>query len=225
MSIQNRNYANRLLVEGADDKRLLPELMERLGVRWGDSESERIVDVKNMEGVSNLLADGVIEAECKASGIKRLGIIVDADLDAVSRWEEVRNRVSVSVPNCPQELPTTGLVYQSERLRVGVWIMPDNSSRGMLETFMLYLIENDDSELFAHAKASAEKAATDFAAKFKDAHFDKAAMHTWLAWQDPPGRQTHQAVKERIFQADTVQSRLFLQWFVNLFEIQSVGPP
>ena len=206
-------------MEGVDDKRLLPELVERLGIHWGESESDWIAEIKEMEGISNLLAEGVIEAECKASGIQRLGIIVDADLDAGTRWKEIWVRLSVSVPDCPADLPSKGLVHQGERLRIGVWIMPDNLSRGMLETFMLYLIGNDDSELFNHASDSAKKAAADFNARFKASHFDKAAMHTWLAWQDPPGRQTHQAVKERIFQADTAQSRTFVDWFINLFEL------
>jgi len=223
MRSRKRTFTNRVLVEGADDKRLLPELVERLGVNWGDSESAWIAEVKEMEGISNLLAEGVIEAECKASGIKRLGIIVDADSDAATRWKEVWNRLSVSVPDCPPDLPPNGLVHQSERLRIGVWIMPDNLSRGMFETFMLFLIDNDDSGLFRHANDSAKKAASEFNARFKTAHFDKAAMHTWLAWQDPPGRQSHQAVKERIFQADTAQSRLFVDWFINLFELPPVS--
>lgn len=223
MSRRKRTFANRVLVEGADDKRLLPELIERLGIQWGESESDWIAEVKDMEGVSNLLAEGVIEAECKASGIKRLGIIVDADLDADTRWKEIWNRLSVSVPDCPKDLPSIGLVHQGERLRVGVWVMPDNLSRGMLETFMLYLIGNDDSQLFGHANDSAKRAATEFNAKYKETHFDKAAMHTWLAWQDPPGRQTHQAVKERIFQADTAQTRVFVDWFIKLFELPAVS--
>lgn len=31
-------------------------------------------------------------------------------------------------------------------------------------------------------------------APYRQTHRDKAELHTWLAWQDPPGLQVHLAV-------------------------------
>ncbi|HEY8377755.1 MAG TPA: DUF3226 domain-containing protein, partial [Nannocystis sp.] len=58
--------ANRLLVEGPEDRRLLPELIEGAGVPWGTSRASWIVDVKDYGGKEVLLKPGTLKAEYKS---------------------------------------------------------------------------------------------------------------------------------------------------------------
>ncbi|MFN7568160.1 MAG: DUF3226 domain-containing protein, partial [Microcystis sp.] len=46
-----------------------------------------------------------------------------------------------------------------------------------------------------------------------------ANIHTYLAWQDPPGKQLHDAVKQRILNRSHPQSANFLRWLQELYEI------
>ncbi|MCK6576290.1 hypothetical protein L6V77_35015 [Myxococcota bacterium] len=73
-----------LLVEGNDELRALPELLERAGIPW--PRGSEPVHIKELNGVENILATGLIEAEAKASGLVSLGVLVDADGDLANRW-------------------------------------------------------------------------------------------------------------------------------------------
>ena len=59
-----------LLVEGDEDKRVIPELIEANGINWGDSEKEWIVRIKSCGGIDNLLDKKLINTELKASNLK-----------------------------------------------------------------------------------------------------------------------------------------------------------
>ncbi|HEY8375848.1 MAG TPA: DUF3226 domain-containing protein, partial [Nannocystis sp.] len=117
-------------------------------------------------------------------------------------------------------LPPEGCVAACSRTgrRFGVWIMPDNTSAGMLETFLKYLLPDGHDALWAHAQQAATRA-HDRGAPFKQAHVDKANIYTWLAWQNPPGRQLHDAVKQRILRPDSPHAEPFVAWFCRLFEL------
>ena len=214
-----REKLRRLLVEGRDEQRLIPYLVEENGIPWGETRADAIVDIVEFDGVENLLKPGTIEAELKSSNISQLGILLDADENLTERWAAVRTRCIQAFPNLPNELPTTGLVKENESgLRLGVWIMPDNQSSGMLETFLTFLVPSQSDGVYAHAVSSVE-AARKCGAPCRDAHLDKAKIHTWLAWQDPPGRQLHKAIKERILAPESKNAQLFMRWFKELYAL------
>ena len=102
-------------------------------------------------------------------------------------------------------------------LRLGVWLMPDNRSSGMLETLLLDLLPSDDG-LLAYSETVC-KEAKEKGAPYKDVHSDKAHIHTWLAWQDEPGAQLHEAVQRRILCPASPKSRPFVKWLRDLFGI------
>lgn len=52
--------SKRLLVEGMDEQRAIPELIEANGIAWGDRPADWIVAVVQAGGVSNLLAPAFI---------------------------------------------------------------------------------------------------------------------------------------------------------------------
>lgn len=212
----NRYSPKKLLVEGEEDKRVIPQLIEANGIRWGESRDEWIVEINQCDG-SNMVKEGVIETELKASGLEVLGIIADANDNMERRWESLRNRCIRSFPDLPSELPSTGLIYENETgLKLGVWLMPDNRSHGMMETFLTYLVPDDSNPVLKYAESARDEARA-LGAPYKDVHADKAKIHTWLAWQDPPGRPLHNAVMERLLDPCSPNAAAFVRWFRSLF--------
>ncbi|MCI5133247.1 MAG: hypothetical protein D3904_17465 [Candidatus Electrothrix sp. EH2] len=216
-----RQYEKVLLVEGAEDQRVIPELVEANGITWGDTPKDRIVQIKSMDGVENILDKEEINVQLKASGLKIMGIILDADDNPAKRWLSLRNCLLDRYPDIPEELPATGLIHPGE-IKIGVWMMPDNRERGMLETFLEFLLPDNSEALWKLAGRTCEQAAAN-GAGFKEARTDKAKIHTWLAWQNPPGRQLHDAVKQRILHSASPQAAIFMYWFQKLFEVAAIA--
>ena len=210
-------YEKVLLVEGEEDKRVIPQLVEANGVQWGNKPKDRIVEIKPFHGIEKLLDKKLINIELKASGLKILGIILDADEFPSKRWQSIRNCLIEKFPDLSEQLPPSGLIHLGE-IKVGVWMMPDNKERGMLETFLQFLLPEDSKALWQFSEQSCQKA-KEQGACFKDCHSDKAKIHTWLAWQNPPGRQLHNAITERILSPASPNAAVFMQWFRELFEI------
>lgn len=210
-------HPKKLLVEGAEDKRVIPYLMEANGIRWGESDADRVVEIKEYDGIENMVKPGLIETELKASGLEVLGIIADANENAAGRWKSLRDRCLGSFPELPDDLPSTGLIHENETgLKLGIWLMPDNRSRGMMETFLTYLVPEEGNPVLKFAESARDKARS-LKAPYKDVHADKAKIHTWLAWQDPPGQQLHNAVFARILDPRSPHAVAFVTWFRTLF--------
>lgn len=210
-------YSKRLLVEGEDDTRVIPVLMQANGVSWGNTADTWPVHIKPSNGFGSMVRQGYIETELKASGLEVLGVIADANDDAGQRWRSLRDRCPVSFPELPDDLPATGLIQGSESgLRLGVWLMPDNQSRGMMETFLTYLVPHEKNRVLEYAESARDEAQS-LGAPYKDVHADKAKIHTWLAWQDPPGRPLRNAVMERLLDPCSPHAAAFVRWFRSLF--------
>lgn len=211
---------HRLLVEGDEDKRVIPELIEANGIPWGERRREAIVDIKSYDGIENLLDRKVIATELKASGLVALGILADANDDAAKRWRRLRQACLPSVPDMPEELPEEGLVYVCESgIKLGVWIMPDNRMRGMLETFLALLVPAELKPVWEWTEALCDEAHRK-GARFRTPHRDKARIHAWLAFQDPPGRPLHNAVIEKVLDPTSPNAEPFVGWFRRLYGLE-----
>jgi hypothetical protein len=199
----------KLLVEGAEELRVIPQLMEANGVTW--NRGEEPLNIINCDGVENLLKPKYISAQLKTpNGLTHLGIVIDADEEPDNRWKSLYNACLPNIPNLPQNLPAAGLIITLESgIKFGVWMMPDNQSRGMLETFLAYLVPDNNLWQYTQNKVIEAKQQ---GATYRDYHLDKANIHTYLAWQDPPGKQLHDAVKQRILNQSHPQSANFLRW-------------
>jgi len=208
-----------LLVEGNQETRTIPELMKRNGVTW-EVNNEPVVYIRGNEGYKNLVKPDVITTELNASGLSALGVVIDADNNPLGRWESIRNASRQSIPDIPKLLPEEGLIHTtSEGIKFGIWIMPDNKTEGMLETFLAYLISSEKEELWQFAQRATQEAKSKDA-PFKDSHRDKANIYTWLAWQNPPGLQLHQAVmKKSILNSLHPNAQKFVTWFKNLYDL------
>lgn len=211
-------HPNVLLVEGKDDARVIPELMEANGIDWG-TRNNPTVYIREYDGYPNLADSDVIATELQASRLSALGIAIDADDNPVGRWQSIRNASLKSIPDLPEDLPESGLIHTTANgIQFGIWMMPDNKMRGMLETFLAYLIPDTHEELWQFAREVAREAKSK-GARFADTHSDKANIYTWLAWQKPPGRQLHQAIKERILNPKHPNSQRFVNWFKALYSL------
>ncbi|MEM8806160.1 MAG: DUF3226 domain-containing protein [Cyanobacteria bacterium P01_G01_bin.38] len=211
-------HRNKLLVEGVQDKRIIPELIEANGVLW-EFEKKPTVYIEDYSGYENLIDPVEIETQLDSSGLEALGMLVDADEHFQNRWDSVRNACLDSIPDLPNDLPDSGLVHRAPNgVRFGVWIMPNNRSIGMMETFLASMIPDESEGLWQYAKAVVQEARKKNA-PFLESHVDKAQIYTWLAWQDEPGRQLHQAVKYKILKPQHSKSKSFVDWFRQLYKL------
>ena len=210
----------RLLVEGEDDKRVIPEFVEARGILWGESRAESIVDIGTYDGIDSL-SSRLIATELKASGLTALGLLVDANGEPEQRWQAVRDRCLSSVPDLPSVLPEAGLIHRElSGVRFGVWMMPDNRQRGMLETFLGTLVPPGDAANLWQWTGELCDQARLRGALFKDAHRDKTRLHAWLAFQDPPGRSLHHAILRRILASDHPAGDAFFGWLTELYGLK-----
>jgi hypothetical protein len=92
--------------------------------------------------------------------------------------------------------------------------MPNNQNPGMLEDFCAELAE-PASLLFA--KECVEQAQSKSITTFKEAHFSKAVIHTYLAWQDEPGYPMGKAITGRSLRPQTDIAIRFTNWLTHLF--------
>jgi len=212
-----RNEYRRLLVEGSDDKRVIPELLERNGVDWGAKGSE-VISIEEMGSIEEMLKPRSIEVELKTPGLLALGLVADANADHLARWRRFKGRLEPLFGQMPDDPPVEGFVAVQGEHRIGIWLMPDNRGAGMMETFLGRLVPETGQDLFDFAEESCA-AASRKGARFRPVHKDKAKLHTWLAWQDPPGRQLHEAVKHHVLSHTSHEAQRFVEWFRKLYSL------
>ena len=211
-------HRNILLVEGKEDVRVIPELIEANGINWGTRKNP-IVYIRDYDGYQQLVDADVIATELQASGLSALGIMIDADDNPTARWQSIRNACLKSIPSIPTDLPEAGLIHTApNNVKFGIWMMPDNKMCGMLETFLAYMIPDISESLWQFA-VEVTKESKNRGGAFTDAHYDKANIYSWLAWQNPPGRQLHQAIMERILNPQHPNAQQFVNWFKNLYNL------
>lgn len=189
--------------------------------------SPRVQGVHPASGSYEQIKD-LIPTELASRVRETVGIIVDADVSVEGRWRSLRDHCSSTVVGLsPEQWPAApvseGLVIDFEapqgHRRLGLWIMPDNRAPGMIETFLQRLEPTGSpTGLRELAERSCDEA-TDLGAPFCAVHRDKAIIHTWLAWQDPPGRQLHDAIKQRQLDPSTPLGLTFASWFRRLYDL------
>jgi hypothetical protein len=197
-----------LLVEGADDQHIIWALCQKFDVVHN-------FDVKDCKGIDNLFLQ--IPIILKTSGLKTLGVIIDADSDLNKRWNELKSIFLKSNISIPDILPNEGLILTNLQVKIGVWLMPDNNSQGMIEDFIKFLIPADDN-LVGEAKDILHKLEGNQLQKYKPIHSAKALVHTWLAWQEDPGTPLGLAITKKYLTTNNVAiCNKFMDWLVALF--------
>jgi hypothetical protein len=170
-----------------------------------------------MGGISEILDRDFINTKVKESGLEILGIMIDADENPGGRWESLRSIFEYLLSDIPMNIPSKGFIGKSNNgLRIGFWIMPNCSSKGMLEDFLQYLVPDDCQDLWNHAQASF-RSALKYGAPCQNSHASKAAIHTWLAWQEPPGERFGAALSQKILDPHADSAMPFVGWFKKLY--------
>ena len=218
MPTAKREYPNILIVEGNDDKFSVIGLMEH-HTDWSNKPEEWPVWVEVGKSVEEILAKGYLTVEIKATNVKVLGVMLDADDNPQGRYQRIKNMCTPLFPTLPNELPQTGLVVDNaDEKRLGVWIMPDNTSNGDLETFLKYLVPTEKEHLWLMACESVERAVA-VGAECRVCHYPKANLYTWLSWQDPPGQSPGIALSSKILDPKAPYSEPFVRWFKDLYKL------
>lgn len=206
-----------LLVEGVDDKHVILALQ---GTR-----SPRVLDktqIHDLEGYPNLLKR--LPREILASEGGAVGAVLDADINLADRWSGIRQMLEgkgyQNVPHTPDPNGTIVTPPPDTLLpKVGIWLMPDNTTSGILEDFLKFLVPEGDS-LLVFAGQTLDRLSEIapppnnlFAKKDRS----KALLHTWLAWQIKPGTPFGQAITARYLDANVGQADVFVKWLQDLF--------
>ena len=201
-----------LLVEGKDDEHVLKHVCGNRGVPHLD-------EVKRLENVDQLLEHFPVRLKASEDG-DIVGLVIDADTDLAARWQSLRERlILVEYENVPEDPAADGTILDppAGKLlpRVGIWIMPDNQSEGILENFLRFLVP-DGSALFRHVESSVA-AIPAGERRFSDLAAPKAIIHTWLAWQEEPGKPLGTAITARYLDPDVAQVDVLVSWLNRLF--------
>lgn len=206
-----------LLVEGKNDQHVVWALCQQHHVPETFTVESIGQYISQERGVEQLLNS--IPVRLKAARLHTLGIVLDADTDAQSRWQAVCGRLSqAGYHNLPESpAPEGAIITQPGKPKVGVWLMPDNQVPGMLESFAATLIADDDP-LAGKAQVILEQIETENLHRYSPLHRPKAFIHTWLAWQATPGQPMGQAITARILQHDRALANQFVNWLLRLFE-------
>lgn len=200
-------FNQKLLVEGNDDQHILWAICEKYKLPQN-------FDVIDCKGIDPLLTK--IPVYLKTHGLQSIGIIIDADENLENRWQSLKNRLSKDF-SMPDIFPKEGFIIQNDNnIKLGVWIMPNNEEKGMIEDFINYLIPQDD-ELLLKVETFLSDIETQNLNKYKEIHHSKAKIHSWLALQEAPGIPMGQAITRKYLTTDTEDFKVFLEWLKNLF--------
>ena len=205
---------NLLVVEGADDFHALLALCD----------AHKIKSQINMETAGSFteLLEGV-EGYLNVSGVKRVGFVADADEDAVDHYQKfcrvlLSDRCGYSEDAVNETLNIDGLIVREAGKPVtGIWVMPDNAASGALEQF-IRLLTPDANGLWDYAVQTVDALPVfppDITANWKD----KAYIHSWLAWQEEPGKPIGQAITKRWLDPKAPRASAFIAWLRGVFEL------
>jgi len=214
-------YQNYLLVEGSDDKHVFHHLLDYHQIRDKFKRRDEHFEIIDHQGIDNLLNLKTIRTYLKGNPLRRFGIVIDADTDPAIRWQKVQDILGESgysiVPLKPN--PKGTIIKQDERPIVGIWLMPDNNDTGMIEHFVSFLRPSDDV-LWPIAEDIVQKV-VETKRHFPNGHEIKAELHTWLAWQEEPGKPMGQAITKSYLKANAPRAQQLVNWVRKVFDLES----
>jgi hypothetical protein len=207
--------ANRriLLVEGVDDEHVMKHICGNHGIPHLD-------EIKEHGGAPNLLESVPVRIKASEEG-DIVGIVIDADTNMRARWQSIRDRITtMGYENAPEAPVPGGTIIDPPDgtllPRLGIWVMPDNRTDGILEDFLRFLVPQP-SVLLDHAENSVADI-PEGERRFRPREDEpKAVIHTWLAWQREPGKPFGTAITERFLDSNVAEARVIASWLRRLF--------
>ncbi|NEQ96798.1 MAG: hypothetical protein F6K30_08755 [Cyanothece sp. SIO2G6] len=114
-----------LLVEGRDDHEVIYQFCNYYGI-----DNQSLFSVEVGDGFDSLLKELGIRVRTE---VKVLGIVIDADANLSSRWEEIKSALAGDGYILPASPIKGGTIIESpnsNRPQIGIWLMPDNQEPG-----------------------------------------------------------------------------------------------
>lgn len=205
-----------LWVEGKDDEHVFYHLLEHHRI-------PKQFTIKPKEGITNILETLKVQLKPKDEDIplKRLGIVVDADTNLETRWQQLcQILINSGYPNVPDVPDADGTIIEHEgRPIIGIWLMPNNVIPGMLEDFVSFLVPADDV-LWPRAEHCIQEIPAE-ERRFIQEHTIKAQIHTWLTWQEEPGEPLGLGIKKRYLDANAPHAQQLMAWIRRLFALDA----
>ena len=205
--------AGQLAVEGQTDLHFVFHLcrMAHPGLETRFS----LQDYRGRQGVLNAVRGLVNRPDITA-----VGILLDADDDPMQRWRDVTARITeanpeIQVPPAPVQNGT--IIPENPDIdnpRIGIWIMPDNSSTGEMENFVTPMIPAAD-QVWPLSQAYIGDIPAPHR-KFDDSKITKSQVHAWLAARKYPGL-LGRSVREGDLEINGTLCQTFLTWLKDLF--------
>lgn len=207
---------NVLLVEGYGDRSVVKALMQHYRLPY-------IVEFGGCEGGDKL------KKECEQilknpTAYRRVGVIVDADENAGSSWQRYRDLLlKTGRYDCSKmELSADGLIVEPIDKDLdpifGLWVMPDNQSKGALEDFLLQMVSRDD-ELMNKVVEVLKNLEAENKNRYRPVDRNKAKLNTFLAWEKRPGHSFETEIKAGVLLPEASGiTDLFVQWLKHLLE-------
>ncbi len=201
-----------LLVEGTDDEHVLKHICGNRGVAHLD-------EVKPHGSVDTLLESIPVRLKASEDG-DIVGVVIDADTNVDASWHSLRDRlIDVGYQDVPADPAPDGTILDPPAgtllPRVGIWIMPDNRTSGILEDFLRFLVPQE-GHLFKHVQSSVATI-PEGERRFSAVTEPKAIIHTWLAWQKEPGKPLGTAITARFLDPNVAQVDVLVSWLNRLF--------
>ena len=156
--------------------------------------------------------------------ITNIGVIVDADTSASNGMGLAKTLELFSEKVGEQGFadrrrvgPDGGYVFKSNDGLgdVGLWIMPDNRSEGMLEDWVYATALASERTAIAHAEQTI--ATVPGPIRFKEIHRIKAITSVWMSWQKVPGQGIKQVVSDSLLDTNHELHKRFVAWLRHLF--------
>lgn len=204
---------NVLLVEGTNDYHVVGALCRAHGVAL--TLFETLPCGSDLRALKKL--NGLIMAP-DTDRPPTIGLVLDADQpDVQGRWQSIQDRLREHLYPLPNQPAATGTIVAATRPelpRLGFWLMPDNRQVGMLEDLVLEMIA---PHCVQTVEQCLREARTGGCVTYREVHQSKAVVHTFLAWQNEPGRPIGQAITAGALRPDTATALQFTAWLTDLF--------
>ncbi len=201
------------MVEGTDDEHVLKHIC-------GNRDIPELDEVEKYGSVEKLIESIEVRLPLLIEEGDIVGVVIDADTEISDRWKSIRNRIiSVGYQNVPDQPALDGTILDPPAgtylPRLGVWVMPNNQTSGILEDFLRFLVPKPNI-LFDHVRDSV-KTIPEGERRFKPLDEPKAIIHTWLAWQKEPGRPFGTAISACFLDPNVPEVDVLVAWLKRLF--------
>lgn len=198
-----------LLVEGKQDWNVIDALCKKNEI------NNNLFGINECEGYENVIKK--LNALILSSDNKPevIGVVIDADNSSEKRWNQIKKKLKSHNYILPKNPEAQGTIIQNyDNPKIGIWLMPNNSDCGMLENFLLKMINPEYIEV---AKSCVDLAKEKGITSFKENHYSKAVIHTYLAWQDEPGMPLGRVVSHNTLKHDIEIAGQFVDWLKSLY--------